>query len=414
MKPMADGLWRASLRLSAAGALGVGCVAALNVAAAHILGPMEFGRWAAWQSWALMLAPFLSWRLETRVAACPDATVSQWLLGAISRLLLLSVATGLALLALASWLAWWWNGMTEDSIGPLAQVGLGILVMSATGVWIDAWVSTRAHAGQSWCVATGRWARQLIPAFLGLLCIARWPSAEAQMAGVVLGLGVSLVLLWAWQPPAAAAWAGPMQAWRRFREGLRASWWMGVANAVWLNAWVPAMVEQGYEEEAGQFALMQRVLGIPLAVLAMGWTAVVLNQSNALHRQPNALLRVLIVLAAWGSASVCILAAVVYGPWSEHLPADWRLDPSLFAAMGWFTVMSFAVGTVSVVAIRQADEPFLARWQWTAVLIWALGMWTLPHAWALETLLWSGGAAYVVLACRWWHVARALRGPANG
>jgi hypothetical protein len=90
------------------------------------------------------------------------------------------------------------------------------------------------------------------------------------------------------------------------------------------------------------------------------------------------------------------------------MPAHWVLDRPLYLAVSFFLSSSFAVGSLSIIGIRQRDEWFLVAWQLLSLLVWGVALLLLPSPKAFEVMLILGGLAYWVLVGRWVFVSGRL------
>lgn len=371
--------------------------AALMLAIAAAMGPDRFGQWSGLLAVSALFMPVASLRIETRLAVADSAEARRMLVAAA-----LAANVGFVLLALgmAPLLARWWAP---------AAVLLAALVAAMTCA-IEAVIGACASQGALSLLRLLRFVRFVVPAFGAWLASLLRPDWLGVMLGWTAGLGLALtVALIAWEP-VRPSWAALAQSWRVHRAGLRDSLWMGLLNAAWLNGMLPVLNLAGLSVLAGQYAVVQRLLGAPLGVLGMAINATLLREGNGLHRSA----RRMVLLAAWLGMAAAAMAGMLWvglfvQPWWT-VPAPWRMPPALCAAAAFFLGSSFAVGSISVAAIRLKDETYLALWQTVALAGWAVGIWMAPTPNGLVGLLLWGGLAYWVLLWRWTQVATRTTG----
>jgi hypothetical protein len=185
-------------------------------------------------------------------------------------------------------------------------------------------------------------------------------------------------------------------------RGLLPSLVLCFLNGVWLNGLTPLLNEYASSAQAGQFAMLQRVLGGSLGLISTA-TAMVFAQSD--HVRPT-LVQVqrffLINLAC--SVGFCLLAAIVFlGGWvAWFLGKDWTYQTDLFLSVCLFLTASYSIGAISVLAVRLRDEWFLTQWQAVALLIWGAIFMFLPIGTSILYAFNVGALMYVVLGLRWY------------
>jgi hypothetical protein len=276
------------------------------------------------------------------------------------------------------------------------------LGLAAAGLWVDAWVAAHACLGQRRWVVVGRAARQVLPNVTTCLAVAVWPDHLGATWGGLAGLVFGGLLLLRWGSlPTAPSWTQLASTLRFHSNGLGASMLLGLMNAVWLNGLLPLLDRLGLHTLAGQYSLVQRLVGAPLNAVAMGVSAVLLQATDSLHQSSRRLWLTALALFAIAFCVALGVGLVLFvQPWWP-VPSHWLLEKNLFLAVAFFSASSFAVGTLSVVAIRLRDEWFLAAWQALALVAWGGLLWLLPSERAFTAMLLTGGAAYWLLMLRW-------------
>jgi hypothetical protein len=381
---------------SAFSAVSLTVVTLTSLGTAWCLGPSEFGRLAAFQAIYSMLGPLVALRLDTRVATCKTKDDLVDVLDATCTSALLFMAIG-SVIAVA--------------LSPFLDLRLSLMGLSlaALGCVIDAFVTGHAFLGHTRHAIVGRTMRQVVPSGLALLAVTVTPDYRAAAVGALLGMAFclpqSLRHLQAVVRPSLTRFRRTLG---QHAQGLLASMSLGLLNTVWLNGLLPAMNWLGLSQAAGQFALVQRLMGAPLGVVALGLNAMLIKAGDTWHLARERIAKLaagLFVLAA--VVALCIDWAL-HGQQIVPLPSHWVLDRSLYMTAAFFLCSSFAVGSLSVIGIRQRDEWFLAAWQFVAVLAWVLALIFLPSTAAFQAMLSLGGLAYWVLVWRWVVMSRRL------
>ncbi len=361
----------------------------ISISTAYRLGPEQFGLYAAFQALAVMVLPLVSFRLETRVAVCANDLELNELSTALTSLALIFLAVaGTASLCLWPWV----DGLSGVLIALLA---VGMLLA-------DFGLSRLAFMERHGALAVYRFVRQVLPVTLALLVAYQSPRYEHVLIALIVGTWIFALVLG--RPYAGqSVWSWPLvqKVLRHHRAGLQASVALGGLNGLWLNGLQPLMAWLGWHQLAGQYALLQRLINAPLSVLTVVVNSLLLAKGNDLHKRRSLVLQVCGGLALLGLVwAVCLWGLLFVQPyWS--VPVQWLPDQDFFYAAAVFGVCSFAVGTVSVVSVRLADEWFVAGWQLLFMLVWVLALFVADLEHVFSGLLLMGGLAYGVLLWRW-------------
>lgn len=382
-------------------ALAQGCAlllsAGLMLATAAAMGPERFGIWSGMLALSALCMPIASLRLDTRLAVASSAEMARMLVTAALAACLAFALLGLLLAVLISP---WCSPLTLALIASVAALTCATETL----------IAASAYQGMLAQVRWLRFGRLVLPA-LGAWLVSLWmPGWQETMLGWAGGLLLALTAglgMWGWVRP---SWSALRCSWREHRQGLRASLWMGQLNAVWLNGLLPVLNLLGLSMLAGQYAVVQRLLGAPLGVLGMAIGTTLLREGDALHRSARRMRR----LAALLACAATVLAVLLwFGLFVQRwllVPMQWRMPPGLFVGAVIFLGSSFAVGSISVAAIRLKDEPFLAVWQTVALAGWCIGIWLAPTPDGFTGLLLWGALAYWALLWRWTYVAKRTYG----
>jgi hypothetical protein len=387
---------KSSAQLLVSSALTLLLVTLISILTAYVLGPEEFGLYAALQAVAVVMMPLVSLRLETRVAVCTSEEDLNELSTAVSSVSLIFLAiTGVTIVFLLPWI----NGWTY----------LLVALLSAGMVLADFGLSRLAFGKQHGKLAVHRFVRQLLPVALALFVAQVSPQHRHVLAALVVGTWIwTLVLMGPKSRASVWSWQTLLKVWHRYPDGLKASVALGGLNGMWLNGLQPLMAWLGWHQLAGQYALLQRLINAPLGVLSVVVNTFLMAKGNALHTQRLPVLRLCAGLGTLACLWVGILWVLLYGQVYWHVPDQWIPDPEFFNAAAFFGVCSFAVGTVSVVSIRLRDEWFVAVWQLLFMTVWAITLCLTDLQFAFSGLLYLGGLAYGVLMWRWLSLMKRL------
>lgn len=372
------------------------CALLIALAMAGRLGVVELGVFAGWLAWSLILWPLATLRIETRVSLCESeadlATVfSATCTAALGFLIPAFFVAILLMLALhESWLLFF---------VPVTAVGYALL---------DLCVNTLSFRGEMRRSLLVRSVRQIAP-FCGAF-VATFFSPHGGAA--FLGYGVASIMLAALVIPFVGGCRPSLHELKKvlgkYRGGLKASLLLGCFNAVWLNGFIPFLNYFGMSALAGQYSVVQRVISAPLAILTAVVNAYMVKADNRLHLQS----RLIFLSGVALFALALIWAVLVY--WGINLqsfypvPHEWRVSPLLYVGICFFTISSFAVGTLALVAVRLRDEWFLSAWQVVLVVLGALVLFSARSLEGLLAYLVGGGLAYWLLLFRWVWLARRL------
>lgn len=373
-------------------------VAVSSILTAGLLGPSGFGKYAALQSISAMLMPLVTLRIETRIATCTSLAQLARLMSAVATNVVLFVLAGtLFTPVLGAYFEW--------------KLVLAVIVLAASSAILETLLIAYSYQGATSRIIKFRIVRQVLPSTVVLLCAFLSHDFQLAVTALVLSTVVCVVVL---LPPLQHLYALSMDILRstirEYSSGLRASMALGSLNALWLNGLLPLMSAMGLSYIAGQYALAQRLLGAPLAVMAVSVQSVLLKSDNRLHEEG----RGIIVKAFQLFFAAITIAAMLY--WAIYVQAiipfaqKWKLDEPLFFAAGFFLASSFAVGTVSIVGVRLKDEWFIAYWQLAFIAIWAIMLLLLGSSVVFIYMLVIGGIGYWMLLARWAIFSRAKHG----
>jgi hypothetical protein len=261
-----------------------------------------------------------------------------------------------------------------------------------------------AYEGKQLAVLKARCARVLLP-----LVVAVFSVLTGATTTQVIQLQGALCIIFAliiW-----GRWIGPRRWWRlstnvisQYRYGLLPTLIMSLLNGVWINGMTPALNHLASSALAGQFAILQRLVGGTLGLLSTAITLGMLKKDYVEVHWPT-ISRVLLINILI-SILLCLLLGISLTSNASHmLGFNWTFDLSVYWATCAFLVASFSIGAISAVAIRLKDEWFLTIWQFTALISWVVIYYLMPFADFLVTALWFGTAMYVFLGLRWRHLS---------
>lgn len=366
---------------------GIALVAmALTVMLGRQLGVDGFGALASLIALQNIWASLGFMRVDTRLATSASGIEADQIL------LAGFLAGGLvsAALALIAGLIWGWNSQF-----PLVFVsGFSLSVL-------DALALRHAFGDRQRGVIVSRAARVLGPLLLSV-----WVSGHTSQPDVVFlwqswgMLGLSLVMWRRWIS---------LTRWYRLcgsvllhhRRELMQSLAFCLLNGVWLNGLTPLLNLYSSAAQAGQFAMLQRILGGSLGLVSTA-TTMVFARRDHVHAGMVQVLGIFLAILAC-SFGICLIASIViFGGWLTWLLGNsWIYEIDLFISMSLFLTMSNSVGSISMLGSRLRDELFLVIWQAGALLTWGALFTLLPSPSNLLYSLNIGAMLYVVLGMRW-------------
>lgn len=361
----------------------------LTVVLGHQLGPDGFGVWAGFFATQNIWAGLGFMRLETRLAGC--ASIYQ-----ANRIIYAGFLAGLIVsVTLASLLVIVMGFTSSIWLAVLSGFGLSVF---------DALSQRNAYESQHWGALGARCARILLPLVVPLVvALTGAPVNEVIVWHGGVGVIIPLVIWGQWISP--VRWLRLcFSVVRKYRHGLLPSLIMSLLNGLWINGLTPMLNHVATSELAGQFAMVQRVVGGSLGLLSTAITLSMLKRDFVKIHWPT--VRKVLTVNVIISVGVCIgLAFPLMSGYGRWLGNDWSITPSMYWAACAFLVASFAIGAISIIAIRLYDEWFLALWQVAALLCWVVIYAVMPSGEFVIPALWIGSAMYIFLGLRWRNLA---------
>lgn len=359
------------------------------VTTAGLLGPTEFGKFVGLQSMAILLMPLVTLRIETRIANCTSVEQLGKILSAVATSVILFFVLGLlATPALGIYFGW--------------NMVLAVIVLASCIAILETLINGYSYLGQYNRVVTFRTLRQLLPS--GVVLASAYYFGDFQLAVAALVLGTFLCVIVSLLPMrhlVAISIKVMCKTIKEYASGLRASFVLGILNAVSLNGLLPLMNVMGLSHIAGQYAVAQWLMNAPLGVVAVAIQSVLLKSGNRLHKEGKSILIKSVFLFLFAILLALALYFGIYIQTAIPFPVKWKLDESLFYAASLFFACSFAVGTVSIISVRLKDEWFVALWQLAFIVIWIITLVIFSSSAAFVYMLFIGGFGYWILVVRW-------------
>jgi O-antigen/teichoic acid export membrane protein len=363
----------------------------LTVALGRQLGPEGFGVWASFFAAQNIWAGLGFMRLETRLATCTSIYQA-------NRIIFAGFFVGiLASITLSMILLFVMGSASNIWLAVLSGFGLSLF---------DALSQRNAFVGQQLAVLGMRCVRTLLPLMVALVAA----LVDASVTDIIVWHGgvviiVSLLVWRRWLAP-ARWWRLSVDVVRRYRHGLLPSIIMSLLNGLWINGLTPALNHFATSALAGQFAMVQRLVGGALGLLSTAISLGMLKRDFVeVHWQT---VRKVLTMNVIISLIICLLMAIPLmsgaGRW---LGVGWTVSQSMYYAACAFLVSSFAIGAISILAVRLHDEWFLAFWQFSALLCWLVIYAMMPPGEFVIPALWVGSGMYVLLGLRWRALATA-------
>lgn len=361
----------------------------LTMALGRQLGPDGFGVWASFFAIQNVWAALGFLRLEVRLASCTTIVQADRIV--LSGFAVGTLVTGVLCLSSVALLG------LESTLWLALIAGFGTSIL-------DALIQRHAFGGHQLLMLTFRAIRVLLPITTALAAALSGLSVDRVIAcHGWMGILFPLLLWRRWILP--ARWLRlAMRTMLRYRRELIPSLVFATFNGLWINGLTPALNHFSSPAIAGQFAMLQRLLGGAMGLVSTAIT-LMLMKKDFVHVKWSVVQRVLYANIAL-CIGVCITAAIpILGLQVQWLGAGWQVSSSLFFASSVFLTACFAVGAISIVAIRLRDEWFMAIWQLLAVLCWVgIYLVTSPSSFIVPSLLF-GALMYAVLYFRWHYLA---------
>ena len=364
---------------------------ALTVLLGWILGSDGFGELASLVALQNIWAAMGFMRVDTRLATSVNGFEADKIL------LAGFLAGGLVsvVLSLAVGIVWGWRSQYT-----LVFVsGFALSVFDVLSVRL-------AFSSRQRSVILARAVRILGPLLFCLL-VTVW-SRKPEEVFIWQSLGMLCLSLTIWR-----RWIG-LKRWCRVCGEVLLSHWRGLMpslvfcllNGIWLNGMTPFLNAYVSSEQAGQFAMLQRVLGGSLGLVSTA-TAMVLARREYVRLGLEQVLRIFLINLAC-SIGFCLLAAIVFlGGWvTSILGNGWTYEANLFVSASLFLTFSYSVGAITVQATRLHDEWFLTLWQAVALMISVIILTMLPTKSNIFYALNLGALMYVALGMRWYFLLR--------
>jgi O-antigen/teichoic acid export membrane protein len=385
-------LYLKSVGIYAIANVGIGLAGiALTIMLARQLGSDGFGLLASLIALQNIWAALGFMRIETRIATSTNLIEAD-------KILLAGFLTGAvvsAALVLGAGLLW----------GLINQYALVFVSGFALSI-LDALAMRHAFGARQHFVIGVRAARILGPLLLSVLATV-WSSQPGDVY-LLQSLGMLCISLAMWR-----RWIG-LGRWRRLcgrvlqrhRRELFPSLVFCLLNGIWLNALTPLLNVYATSAQAGQFALLQRVLGGSLGLVSTATTMAFVGREHV--NADLAQVRRIFLANLACSFGFCLLASIVFlGGWVKFFLGDgWAYQVDLFISVSLFLIFSYSVGAISVLASRLRDEWFLTLWQAVALLIWVALFILLPSGSNFLYALNMGAFLYVVLGLRWYFLLK--------
>lgn len=368
-------------------------VTTLSIAGA--LGPHQFGDFALAQAIAAILSPITMFRFETRILL---ANSHDHLAETFRACITLSGVTSAIGLAIATVLS-----ITQLAPESITFSAIAIAISSAL---IEASTYLEAHWGNTKNVAGLRFFRSVIPGLAGGATALLTKNLHACFAAYVTALTLVAALAVYRTKLAIFSLATIKQVFKRNAGGIRSAFFLGVLNAIWLNAILPLMQFLGMDVIAGQYAIAQRLINAPLSVIGSAVNTLLFSRNDFTHKSSKRIIRLTFLCLIFSLIYCAFLFSAMYiQPWFI-LPSKWLMDQYFFGVASFFLVSSFAVGSVSTIAIKQKDERFILFWQilFLAAYIGIVSL--LPNNNGITTVFVLGGFAYWILLWRWIWIAK--------
>lgn len=227
--------------------------------------PAEFGIFAAWLGMVMLLSVVLTGRFETALAIEPDGEVRQHAVLATLITTLVTAFIAASLLAIVKFTA--------------LKVPLEVPVMLVVAAVPTALAIACAVTWQSWAAAEGRYrnlslmrigqagAITIIQIIVGLLQPSAVGLGLGHLAGVLVGLAISIFLMPLGKFPAGEASRTILCFWRRHGNCVRFGMPAGAISTAAAQLPILIVASRFGADIAGLLAMSMRILGAPIGLL---------------------------------------------------------------------------------------------------------------------------------------------------
>jgi O-antigen/teichoic acid export membrane protein len=268
----------------------------------------------------------------------------------------------------------------------------------------DSLALRHAYLGQQKQVIFIRLIRIVSPLFFGLILFEFFHSVNLVILFQTVIIFMLALLFWRrWI--AIGRWFILTRAtFLKHRQGLVPSLFFCLFNAIWLNGLVPYLNIFASPATAGQFAMLQRIVGGSLG-LAGTATSMLFARSDYVFAGLNATKKIFLINLGLSFIFCTVLALPILGGVADNfLGAGWEFQVDFYIAMCIFLIFSYSVGAISMLATRLRDEWFQTIWQCIALLVWATILWQIPNQVGLNIALIVGAGMYIALSYRWYFI----------
>lgn len=416
-------LMRAAIGLGGGAAIGHAVTIAAMPLVAVLYGPEAVGAWGAWLALAGIIGVVACCRYDTAIAL--PASDREAIHVALLAVLLAVLVCGLTAILVPIILLAGIPGPWHTQGVALGWVPLGALVLAWVMVATQ-WLA-RVHAVSSlaaakiWCGAVTAGLHLV----LGLL--------GAGALGLIAGdVGGRCAGLWgrtrqAWRDHAAEiAHTQPSDLWNAARRHRVHALWMTPTTLIdGIGQQVPLLCILSFYGDAvgGQFALAQRMMALPAALLGQSIAQFFLPMMARAHRHADgSAIRLFLglsgVLAGCGVAVLTAMSLVTADRISFVLGWEWRDMMVFVTPLAVLTAAALVASTVSQTAIVLGGQRWYAMWVTLRLLAVATGMW-LGDQWdGVHGAVWgmcvAGCVSYGVLwGVMVWGLANSSAGQAK-
>ncbi|BBH14714.1 hypothetical protein JD974_22785 [Chromobacterium haemolyticum] len=363
----------------------------LTLAIGKLFGVARFGELASFIALQNIWAALGFMRIETRLATSSNSVEADKILmaGFLAGAVLSSLAAVVCFLIFRSGHHYWLIFLS----------GFALCVFDALSL-------RSAFSGEQRKVIVMRALRILAPLFIALVAALLTNQVDVVVLWQAGGTVAIALLVW-------RRWIG-LRRWARLTRALLRRHWAGLVpslllcflNGVWLNGLAPFLNAFASPTAAGQFSMLQRVLGGSLGLISTA-TAMVFVRQDYVRAGLAGVKRIFLVNLAC-SLLFCLVLAVPFlsGMSESWLGAGWRYRGDFYFSMSMFLTFSFSVGAISMLAVRLRDEWFLTIWQAAALLIWGGVFGLFAQAHALNLALNAGAVMYIILGLRWRYLLK--------
>lgn len=191
----------------------------------------------------------------------------------------------------------------------------------------------------------------------------------------------------------------------KYKRKLKPSIIYSILNGVFINGITPILYFKISPEIAGQFALLIRILGGGVGVVSNALT-IFYAAKDFVKVKIQDVKNILSLNIIMG----CAICIAIYMPLEQMSLLFYKKELNIsiinYSVTSAFIIITYAIGSVSMLAVRLKDEWWLAQWQVMAIIVWVLITASTQSEYLVFALQISATIMYLILALRWFYLIK--------